>query len=74
MGELGLPEVNTQLWSGFFAPAGTPEPIVAKLKAELAKAIADPGVQQKLREMAVKPGGPAGEEFARRIEGDIAAF
>jgi tripartite-type tricarboxylate transporter receptor subunit TctC len=74
MAEVGLPDVNTQLWSGFFVPAGTPEPIVAKLKAELGKAIADAGVQQKLRAMAVKPGGPTGDEFARRIDDDIKVF
>ena len=59
MAEMGYPEVNTQLYSGFFAPAGTPAPVVAKLMAELAKAIADPAVQASLKKMAVTPGGPA---------------
>ena len=35
MAEAGFPEVDTQLWSGFFVPTGTPAPIVAKLTAEL---------------------------------------
>src|SRR5476651_1564890 len=61
MAEVGYPQVNTQLWSGFFALAGTPAPIVAKLKAALAQAIADPGVAAKLKAMAVKPGGPTGD-------------
>jgi tripartite-type tricarboxylate transporter receptor subunit TctC len=74
MGELGLPEVDTQLWSGFFVPAGTPRPVVDKLEAELGKALADATVQEKLRGMAVKPGGPKGAEFARRIDADIAKF
>ena len=74
MSELGLPDVNTQLWSGFFAPAGTPQPIVDKLIAELGKALADPDVQQKLKAMAVNPGGPSGKEFARRIDDDIMSF
>ena len=51
----GLPEVNTKLWSGFFAPAKTPPAIAAKLEAALRKAITDPGVSAKLREMAVTP-------------------
>ena len=74
MGELGLGEVDTQLWSGFFVPAGTPKPIVDKLTSELGKALADAGVQQKLKDMAVKPGGPTGEQFARRIDDDIKSF
>jgi tripartite-type tricarboxylate transporter receptor subunit TctC len=71
MGELGLPDVNTKLWSGFFVPAGTPKPVVDKLMAELGKALADSNVQEKLRGMAVKPGGPTGAEFARHIDADI---
>jgi tripartite-type tricarboxylate transporter receptor subunit TctC len=74
MAEAGFPEVNTQLWSGFFVPTGTPEPVVAKLRAELGKALADPAVQDGLKKMAVQPGGPIGEEFRKRIEADIKTF
>jgi tripartite-type tricarboxylate transporter receptor subunit TctC len=74
MGELGLPGVDTKLWSGFFVPAGTPHPIVAKLQADLGRAIADADVQQRLREMAVKPGGPSGEQFGALIDADIQNF
>jgi tripartite-type tricarboxylate transporter receptor subunit TctC len=74
MAELGLGDVDTQLWSGFFVPAGTPAPIVDKLTVELGRALADPGVAQKLRAMAVNPGGPSGPAFAKRIDDDIAAF
>jgi tripartite-type tricarboxylate transporter receptor subunit TctC len=74
MAEAGYPEVNTQLWSGFFVPAGTPAPIVAKLTAELGKALADPGVKEGLQKMAVKPGGPTGDAFKTRIDADIKAF
>ena len=74
MAEAGYPEVNTQLWSGFFVPAGAPAPVVAKLTAELGKALADPGVQEGLKKMAVKPGGPTGDAFKKRIDEDIKTF
>jgi len=74
MAEAGYPEVDTNLWSGFFVPAGTPAPIVAKLTAELGKALADPGVQDGLKKMAVTPGGPTGDEFKKRIDADIKTF
>lgn len=74
MAEAGYPEVDTHLWSGFFVPAGTPAPIVAKLTAELGKAIADPVVREGLSRMAVKPGGPTGEAFGKRIDADITSF
>ena len=35
MAEQGYPEVNTKLWSGIFAAAGTPPAIAAKLEATL---------------------------------------
>ncbi len=74
MAEAGYPEVDTQLWSGFFVPAGTPAPVVDKLTKELGRAIADSGVQANLKKMAVKPGGPTGDAFKRRIDADIKTF
>ena len=71
MAEQGFPDVNTHLWSGFFVPVGTPEPIVTKLRAELGKALADPGVQDGLKKMAVTPGGPTGDAFKKIIDADI---
>jgi tripartite-type tricarboxylate transporter receptor subunit TctC len=74
MAEVGYPEVDTHLWSGFFVPTGTPEPIVKKLIAELGKALADSGVQDSLKKMAVTPGGPTGDAFRQRIDKDIDTF
>jgi tripartite-type tricarboxylate transporter receptor subunit TctC len=74
MAELGLPDVDIQLWSGVFAAAGTPPAIVARLEAALREAIRDPGVQQKLRAMAVNPDGGPSNEFRRVIDADIEKF
>jgi tripartite-type tricarboxylate transporter receptor subunit TctC len=71
MAEAGFPEVNTKLWSGFFVAAKTPPAIAGKLESALRRAIADPGVSQKLREMAVTPSGSSGEEFRKYIDADI---
>ncbi len=74
MTEAGYPDVDTHLWSGFFVPAGTQAPIVAKLTTELSRALADPGVQAGLKKMAVKPGGPTGDAFKQRIDADIETY
>ena len=74
MAELGLPEVNTQLWSGFFAPRETPQPVIDWLTAALDRALADPAVQERLKAMAVNPGGPSGKAFGQRIDDDIKSF
>ncbi len=43
-----LPGFAAQSWVGMLAPAGTPKEIVARLHAEVAKALADPEVRGKL--------------------------
>jgi tripartite-type tricarboxylate transporter receptor subunit TctC len=74
MAEEGYPTVDTKLWSGFFVPAGTPQPIVDKLTKDLGKAIADPQVRDGLEKMAVTPGGPTGDGFKQVLQTDIKAF
>jgi tripartite-type tricarboxylate transporter receptor subunit TctC len=74
MAEAGYPGVDVHLWSGVFAPAATPAPIVAKLEKALDQAIADPGVAEKLRNLAVDPGGATPEQFRTIIANDIVKF
>jgi len=74
MSEAGYPDVDVHLWSGVFAPSATPAPIVAKLQKAFVQAIADPGVSQKLKAMAVDPGGATPEEFIKIINGDVEKF
>ena len=74
MAEAGYPSVNIQLWSGLFAPAATPKPVVDKLRKAFAQAIVDPGVSDKLKAMAVNPGGATPQEFRGIIDSDIAKY
>jgi tripartite-type tricarboxylate transporter receptor subunit TctC len=74
MAEAGFPEVDIKLWSGFFATPGTPPAVAAKLEAEIRRALADAGVQQKLKAMAVNPGGGPGADFRKIIDADIQKF
>jgi tripartite-type tricarboxylate transporter receptor subunit TctC len=74
MAEAGYPDVDIHLFSGIFAPAATPAAIVAKLETGLREAIRDPGVSEKLRAMAVEPGGGSPEDFKRMIESDIVKY
>jgi tripartite-type tricarboxylate transporter receptor subunit TctC len=74
MAEAGYPSVDVHLWSGVFAPAGTPAPIVAKLQKACNQSIEDPGVAAKLKAMAVDPGGATPEQFEKLIQSDITKF
>jgi tripartite-type tricarboxylate transporter receptor subunit TctC len=46
--EAGLPGYQAELHYGIVAPAGTPEPVIAKLNAALNSALADPAVRDRL--------------------------
>ncbi|MEJ0076263.1 MAG: tripartite tricarboxylate transporter substrate-binding protein [Alphaproteobacteria bacterium] len=46
--EAGLPGYYVSLWHGLWMPKGTPQPIMDKLNAAVAEALADPTVQGKL--------------------------
>ena len=74
MAEAGYPEVNIGLWSGVFVSASTPPAIAHKLDTEVRRALTDGGVREKLKAMAVNPGGGPAEEFRKKIDGDIKVF
>src|SRR5262249_55027833 len=52
-GEGGYPGVNTALGGVLFAAAGPPPATANKLDTEARRALADPGVREKLKAMAV---------------------
>ncbi|MBX9826641.1 MAG: tripartite tricarboxylate transporter substrate binding protein [Xanthobacteraceae bacterium] len=49
--EQGLPGIQGNYWIGLFAPAGTPEPVAAKLSQAALSALETPAVQSRLREV-----------------------
>jgi tripartite-type tricarboxylate transporter receptor subunit TctC len=51
--ESGLPGYEFVTWLGVFAPLHTPAPIIARMNAEIARALAAPDVKEKLVAQAV---------------------
>lgn len=49
--ELGYKDVEFYIWSGFFAPAATPEPILKTLRAATAKAVQSPEFKSAMEKM-----------------------
>lgn len=75
MVESGYPEFVSSSWQGIFVPAGTPEPVVRKLYAGFAAALADPEVRQRFEEVstrAVASSSPAG--FAGFVAAETARW
>jgi tripartite-type tricarboxylate transporter receptor subunit TctC len=53
--EAGLEGIDIAIWHGLYAPAGTPEDIVAQLSDALATALADEHVAQRFAELGTAP-------------------
>jgi tripartite-type tricarboxylate transporter receptor subunit TctC len=49
--EAGLPGLHISVWSGMWAPKGTPKPIMMKLNSAVANALADPNVKRRLADL-----------------------
>ena len=62
--ESGLPGYETQNWYGLYAPARTPRPVIDRLAAEVARAVADPDCRRRLVELGVEPVGSSPDAFA----------
>lgn len=69
--EAGYPELSRPSWMGLFAPAGTPEPIVAKLNAAILEALERKELQQALQHqgLTIAPSSPA--ELSRQLQEDL---
>jgi tripartite-type tricarboxylate transporter receptor subunit TctC len=68
--EAGFPEIQGETWFCVVAPKGTPQDIIAKLHAAVAKAVADPDVRQKLDVLGYVPLMSSAEETTARFKSD----
>jgi tripartite-type tricarboxylate transporter receptor subunit TctC len=58
-----IPGFNVGALLGFVVPSGTPRPVVQKIQADTAKALASPEIQQRAREYGLKVVGSRPEQF-----------
>jgi tripartite-type tricarboxylate transporter receptor subunit TctC len=74
LAELGFKGVEADLWYGMLAPAGTPAEIVARINADMRKALALPEVKTALsaQGMEIAPSSP--EEMAALMKKDAARW
>ena len=69
--ELGINDYNVSTSYAVFAPKGTPKPIVDKLHAALAKALADEEVQARLRKVGVEPAIGSPTEVTATLKSNV---
>src|SRR5437763_5884330 len=53
--EAGNPNFKPQQWTGLFVPAGTPPAVVARIRAEFARALKSPDVLARLQDLNAEP-------------------
>jgi tripartite-type tricarboxylate transporter receptor subunit TctC len=67
----GFPGVESLAWNGLFAPAGTPEAVVARINADANEVLKDPAVRQALDAQGLTVVGGSAADFRRAIDADV---
>jgi tripartite-type tricarboxylate transporter receptor subunit TctC len=68
--ELGYPEAEFYIWAGLFAPKGTPEPVLAKLREATRAAVAEPEFKSAMDKMETPIAFKQGDDFQRFFDAD----
>ncbi len=69
-----LPGFASAGWQGWFMPAGTPGAAIERIQAEVAKAIATPEINERLKSMAYEPVGSTPAMFEAYFKDEIVKF
>ena len=72
--EQGYPSLEFNSWFGIVAPAKTPPEIVAKLSADIIKAVQSPEGKAKMEEAGFRVTGTTGDELARIMRADTVTW
>ncbi|MGK2900859.1 MAG: Bug family tripartite tricarboxylate transporter substrate binding protein [Burkholderiaceae bacterium] len=72
--ESGYPGFESGAWAAFFAPAGTPKDRLAKLHAEITRAIQSNEVKDKLLQIGMEPSTSTPDQLAEMVTREIAKW
>lgn len=70
VGEQGVAGYDYSSWIALYAPTGTPTPVLERLRAEAAGAMAEPQVMQRLVRAGLQPWFKSPTELAEVMRGD----
>jgi tripartite-type tricarboxylate transporter receptor subunit TctC len=68
--ESGYPAYNSVGWAGIYVPNGTPQPIIDKLNAAIAKAVTLPEMKKEFAEQGVEGASSTQAEVAKMLQDD----
>ncbi|MFT8242559.1 Bug family tripartite tricarboxylate transporter substrate binding protein [Roseomonas sp. BN140053] len=66
--ESGVPDAVIEEWMGFYAPAGTPQPVIDRFQAAVATVLRDPEVTRRLAQLGAEPVGSSPAEFGAFVQ------
>jgi tripartite-type tricarboxylate transporter receptor subunit TctC len=72
--EAGVSGYEATTWTGIVGPVGLPQPIVARLNAELNRVVASPGFKEKAMAIGSEPLGSTPEQFGQFIRAEHAKW
>ncbi|KRD18549.1 LacI family transcriptional regulator [Acidovorax sp. Root267] len=72
--ETVIPGYEAYEWNGLFLPAGTPEPIAAKLREAVQEVMKEDELKQRLADMGAQPVGSTPAEFAAFLKKEDAKW
>jgi tripartite-type tricarboxylate transporter receptor subunit TctC len=67
----GIRDIDTDIWYGLYAPAGTPDAIVRKLGAETNSVLKSRDVADALAKQGLQPTGGSADDLARLTRTDL---
>ncbi|MEO3472936.1 tripartite tricarboxylate transporter substrate-binding protein [Roseomonas sp. CAU 1739] len=70
--EQGFPALELEGWNGFFAPARTPAPVMARLQREIAAAARNPDFIKRCEDVGAEPVGSDSESFGVMVRAQYA--
>jgi tripartite-type tricarboxylate transporter receptor subunit TctC len=74
LAEAGLPGFAAQGWFSVVTRAGTPRPIIDKISGVLMAFLKRPGIQERLKVLAIDPISSTPDELAKLIPAEIARY
>ena len=72
--EAGVKGFEVAGWSGFLAPARTPQAIVQQLNSEVLKILAQPDTKERILALGMEPASTTPEEFAAFMNAETAKW
>jgi len=69
--EAGVPGFQANLWSGIFAPAATPKPVIERLNQALVRIMQDPAFRKTMQQHGFEPKGSAPAQCDAFVAGEI---